>query len=631
MQNNISNFINKNVNAILLTLILILGTFLRCYHLFSIPMTHDELSALSRLNFSSFNELIEKGVKLDGHPAGIQVFLYYWTNIVGANDVVVKLPFLFMGIASIFVAYLISKKWFSIPTALIVSAYIATLQFPIMYSQLCRPYISGMFFSLLSIYFWTNYFFESNRNKNLNLIGFVIASSLCTYNHHFSALFAFIIYITGFFFLNKKNIGLYLLSGLLIALLYLPHLEIFLYQLNLGGLDWLGVPRDSFILDHIKYIFHFSGIVYITTALFVLIGITHFIVNKIKPNKFQLISIFWFFCSLLIGFYYSKNVKPVLQHSVLLFTFPFLLIFIFSFFRINNSLLKLLIISIVLIVNIYSLVYSRKHYEIFYKQPFNMFSELTHEFLIKHKSEDVTILLSENPIYLNHYFEKENTSVNYTSTPDLSLDSLRNIASKANTNYLICGNLPAEYVLALQEYYPYLVFKDYGFTYEYYIFSKDSSNHISDDLFSHNQTFENEVNKVYKMDSTMEWGPSYEIGLKDISQSRHNFIDISIDYLGNEIEQGQIAFELRNKDSLVLWRGIPVHNYYTKLKEGKWQTAYFSLRLTAYFKHKEEMDECTLKLFYWNINKKNVVIDNFDLKVRKGNEKIYALVEDFEE
>ncbi len=39
-------------------------------------------------------ELIEGGVKVDGHPAGIHVFLYYWTKLFGTNEWIVKLPFI---------------------------------------------------------------------------------------------------------------------------------------------------------------------------------------------------------------------------------------------------------------------------------------------------------------------------------------------------------------------------------------------------------------------------------------------------------------------------------------------------------------------------------------------------------
>ena len=68
----------KFTNKTILLLILIVASALRIYNIFSIPFSHDEFSALSRLNFNSFSELIAKGVKIDGHPALVQVFLYYW-------------------------------------------------------------------------------------------------------------------------------------------------------------------------------------------------------------------------------------------------------------------------------------------------------------------------------------------------------------------------------------------------------------------------------------------------------------------------------------------------------------------------------------------------------------------------
>ena len=50
-------------NKLLLVLIIIIGTALRFYNYGEIPFTHDEFSALSRLNFNSFSDLIEKELK----------------------------------------------------------------------------------------------------------------------------------------------------------------------------------------------------------------------------------------------------------------------------------------------------------------------------------------------------------------------------------------------------------------------------------------------------------------------------------------------------------------------------------------------------------------------------------------
>ena len=69
-------FKNIRIDHLLIFLILAIGALLRFYDYASIPFTHDELSALIRTRFGSFHELIRNGVMVDGHPAGVQVFLY---------------------------------------------------------------------------------------------------------------------------------------------------------------------------------------------------------------------------------------------------------------------------------------------------------------------------------------------------------------------------------------------------------------------------------------------------------------------------------------------------------------------------------------------------------------------------
>ena len=71
---------NKSATFVLV-LILLFAAVLRFWNYFEIPFTHDEFSALFRTQFNSFSELIDKGIKIDGHPAGVQMFLYFWVKI----------------------------------------------------------------------------------------------------------------------------------------------------------------------------------------------------------------------------------------------------------------------------------------------------------------------------------------------------------------------------------------------------------------------------------------------------------------------------------------------------------------------------------------------------------------------
>ncbi|MDD2306253.1 MAG: glycosyltransferase family 39 protein [Prolixibacteraceae bacterium] len=314
----------KLTNNKILILILIISSALRLYHYFEIPYTHDEFSALFRTHFNSFSELIEKGVKVDGHPAGIQVFLYYWTAIFGYSEWIVKLPFICFGILSVLMIYLIAKEWYNETVALISASFLASIQFTIMYSQIARPYISGLFFSLLMVYFWTKIIHNPHKRFYLNSLFFIISATLCAYNHYFSLLFAAIVGISGIFFIQKQFLLKYVASGFIIALLYIPHLQIFIYQLKVGGVGgWLGKPNNDFILNYLGYIFDFSTVTYLLIALLIIFGL--FKSGKIQQN-FRHFTLFlsWFILPFLIGFFYSKYVNSVLQYSVLIFSMPFL-------------------------------------------------------------------------------------------------------------------------------------------------------------------------------------------------------------------------------------------------------------------------------------------------------------------
>ena len=115
-------------DAFLLLLILLVGAILRFFHWHEIPFTYDEFSALFRTEFDSLGELIQKGAKIDGHPAGIQVFLYYMVKIFGFSETAIKLPFILFGLGGIIYTWLIGKNWFSSTTGIVSAAFVATLQ-----------------------------------------------------------------------------------------------------------------------------------------------------------------------------------------------------------------------------------------------------------------------------------------------------------------------------------------------------------------------------------------------------------------------------------------------------------------------------------------------------------------------
>jgi len=646
------NFFQKNVDTILLGCVLLVAFFLRVYRLPSIPFMHDEFSAIFRTQFDSFSQLIENGVKVDGHPPAVQVFLFYWIKLFGISEIWLKLPFILSGVLSVFFAYKITQEWFGKTSAIIISILIAFLQYPIMYSQIIRPYGSGLLFILVFTYFWNKIIFHPERNKIINIIGFAVSGALCAYDHHFALLQVAIIGLSGFFFVKRTNILRYFLANLAIVILYLPNFSIFFAQLNLKGIEgWLDKPANDFIINYFGYIMHFSWLVGIAMGLVLLLGII--LKPHITTNKIHLIwlSLALFFIPFLIGFLYSKYVNAVLQYSVLIFAFPFLLFGIFGWIRNNSLKFRIFAALFLSVICIYSLIFERKHYQIFYNSPYEKIVE---------NAKNITDSLGENncltvlSISLNDTASTTAKAFIYYSnkfqfkTPFIVADSpadyknLQQSLESFKGNYVYYGYLSIAYPEVypiIQHYFPYIkkVINYAGG--DAVIFSRTPTEYKDNNLFVSEISFENKIpcwgdfnnanldslssdgKYSYRFDSISEWGPSFTDSLFNIS-TKYDFIDISVDVmpLGN-FTSAQLVSSIDQDTLNIDWRSSQFSNF--NIQPGRWTTITLSIKLPDM---KQNNYNPTLKVYVWNSEKQNFLIDRFRVSVRKGNPILYWIV-----
>lgn len=641
----------KLENKHILLVVLIIAACLRFYNYFEIPFTHDELSAMIRLNFDSFSDLIEKGVKIDGHPAGIHVFLYYWTHIFGFQEWMVKFPFTVFGILSVYFVYLLGKKWFNPTVGLLSSGYMASIQFMVMHSQIARPYASGLFFSLLMLYYWSNLMMDPQKNFYRNLLLFVISVSLCTYNHHFSLLLAFIVSVSGLFIIQREYLFKYILSGFVIFLLYIPHLKIFLYQLKIGGVGgasgWLGKPQDDFLIKFLCYCFNFSSISLILTTLIFLFAL--FYSKKLKDRitiKFVFCSFLWFIFPIVVGFFYSHEINPVLQYSVLIFSFPLLFFCLFGFINNLNPRVNLFLTFVILATNSISLIYCRKHYHIFYES--SLESILTDSQSIKNKNIEYIIhsdidkskyLINKLGLTNNFIFYDEK----FKNTEDFKtyLDS---ISEKRSMLYLGCSsNFPSNHIPLIRDYYPKIEMQNNYFKGTTYLFSKNksiktiiSSLDFEDtpslgwDLINSKRviyTDSTESNKGYHFFSDDEWGPQFSVPLEDVIIDKNNFIDISLDVNGlDSLSEVILVATIESDSKNIYWGGTDFKDYITtSCSSDQWQKIHHSIQLSDV---KQTDENLILKVFVWNKSRSNFLFDNIELNIRIGNPYLYGLVEE---
>ena len=364
---------SKKMDYILLGIIMFVAAVLRLWKLGQVPFMHDEFSALLRTRFDNFHDFIQQGVMPDSHPIGVQLFLWGWVRLFGWNEFWVKLPFVLMGIGSIYLIYLIGRQWSNRKVGLFSAAFFAVSQFTIFYSQLARPYSAGLFFVLLMAWFWYKVVFGT-KTTTADYIGFALSAWACSVIQYFSIAQAGLIFLTGLFFLPKERRKAYWISGIAAVVLFAPTLPIFYQQLFVSGSigGWLSAPKATFLTDFLQYTMNYSQLFMFATGIIVLLPL---ILGKRSKQRQPLrwAGLAWFAIIFAIAFIYSLKREPIIQHSTLIFSYPFVVIVAFSLFgdRTLSSWQTILVVAAILFVGTTSLIMERRHFDLMYHQGFD--------------------------------------------------------------------------------------------------------------------------------------------------------------------------------------------------------------------------------------------------------------------
>ncbi len=438
------NSLKKYGHWIILAILTVAALAVRYFFSLDFSLSNDELSAVNRLNYSNLSDLIEKGIKPDGHPAGVQILLWYFTKWFGNTPNVARLPFIILSSLAPLFAFLAFRKNLGKNLALTFSAILVFAEFPVLYGIIARPYGIGLTIILFAALSWHRLLFEETEKKRqiLWLILLSISWSLAAITHYFAGLTAAVMALTGLLFLTKTNRTNYIISIFGAVILFLPHLLITLHQLGHKGVgSWLAKPDNSWIIDHFFYVF--NGIP--SVIILLIITTILLIINKLdlrKNNlKLSLAYFLWFLLPFLTGFIYSIKVDAVLQNSVLIFSSFFILASILNLSKNKNPLISnafFVLISLVFVIDLY-----------FYKplKPQNHFSDFQRVAMtLKNYQKDYSGIIHishiSHPNYLKYYqpdlepFHPLNT---YQTTEQLC--QLGDFCSLMESDYISFSNM----------------------------------------------------------------------------------------------------------------------------------------------------------------------------------------------
>ncbi len=622
---------NKVIKNLPIIIILTVATILRFYNLHEMPFTFDEFSTLFRLNFNNFADLIEFGVKEDGHPAGMHVFMYYYTNIFGMSVEAVKTVFIVFGIISVFLVYKLGSAWFNKTAGLFAASLMAVLQFPVTQSQIARMYGFGILFVLLTVWFWHQYI-ENKKLSISNLLGFILAAAASSYTHYFSLLFVIIVGFSGLFFLKGKKRIYYIFAGILIFLLFIPHLKIFLYQLNKGGILWLGPFKLSSLLNYFEYFFNQSYII----AGLIIVSIIAFFKVPIIINKYRRISLIWFLLPIIIGAVYSILFLNIMHEKVLYFSFPFILLFLSSFIKNIKPKTQLVLVISILVIGVFSLVKERKHYELFYKNRLKIVAENSYKWIDKTMTDNTVIIKFTNKRMDNYYMDNHVSIIKNTIYGDSIKDVKQfvNLISNCDKDYLFFGfseGYNSTYLSIAKYYYPNIIKRDYTVAGETWLLKKGKPEVKWDcEYWSYANTFDNtkELNGCdsFFIDSTgNSWGCSMqeyactkEFTLSDIIFSKNNFIEMYVDAVQlDSIGGAVLVSSIEKNGKTVDWRSSEFNDFVSANNHKKVQ---LSIKLPDINYPKN----AKIKIYIWNKLKGKYLFDNIQIVTRPGNPYIYG-------
>ncbi len=614
---------------------------LRLWNLPHIPYTHDEISALLRI-YPSLAETVSKGViALDTHPPGVQVFEWAWTKLFGTGEAAVKLPFIVMSLLALFFLYRFTFAWCGGNVALIVTALLATLQYTVMYGQIARPYAAGLFTTALLADQLTRYLGSGSRRA---LIGIGAATLLSAYTHHFALMLAAFMLLTYFFLIDATKRKEYLVTCGIAALLYLPNVPIFLKQLGQKGLDeWLSPPTFSWIPDYLWWIAHCSLYFAAAWALLVLGSAALRIRHRGNIGPLWALTLIWGLLPLVIGYAYSVWRAPVLQYSVVLFSFPYLLIGVLAGLRHMRPAWTVPIAFAVAALSVFTLISVRKHYEVFYRSKY----EAAVRGILEASEQDDRLALVELPEEIPGFYFKQwgvDSStmpyVNLRSRPTRYVDSLLNTASAAEVFYGATAGADPENLARIQQAFPFMAERHDMVEGQSFLFSGMPNGTGLDDL-SHVSVVTPEALKGdgWEVDADLpssrdtlgaygsapkgwdlagrEFGAVFERSVFELSSGDNDILEARMDVMnaapGSELK---LVMELKEGDRSTFYRTSgdgPAHGR---------SMLFTAIPLSDLPEHGHG---ARLKVYLWNPGGKAAQLSSIEVRVREGDPWLYGL------
>ncbi len=358
-----------------LILILVLGFVLRLVNLNQSLWLDETVQAITSKGpfLNLFTEL-----RGDFHPPLYHFLMWAWAHLFGNGEIMMRLPSVFLGTATIYVVYLIAQKLLTKKSKwpLIAALFLATAPFHIYYSQEARTYALTTFLAALSTYWFIKMIDKkvSKKQRQKSSLFYILSTVLLLYADYYGLLL-FLAQMVAILFIFKRKFIQKRKAFIIISLFFLPCLPLFWIQLKVGlqatrflpqwgrlvNLNFLKALPLTFIKFSIGRITIFNKTIYaaVMAFLFLIYGLVFlngFLKKKrFKVNHLSLIILLWLLGPLFLAWLISLFIPNYQPFRLLLVLPAFYLLLAYGISKFPARKVQVALVIFILMVNLFSL------------------------------------------------------------------------------------------------------------------------------------------------------------------------------------------------------------------------------------------------------------------------------------
>lgn len=233
---------HKNLNGLILLLIICIGIFFRFYHLGKQSIWLDEARVFFRVQKSP-QELWKSQITESNPPLYDMLLCYFLKFTGGRKEFDIRLLSAIFGIVLVPISFLIGKQLFNQRIGLFFSLLIAISPNHIYYSQDAKMYTLLSLLSLLSFFF---FYVSFTKNQFFHWLIYLLVTILLIYCHSYGILFflsQIIIYLIMHDKSHSRNFSIPVNVFIAILILSIPRINCLYWQVTMDYNPW--IPKFS--------------------------------------------------------------------------------------------------------------------------------------------------------------------------------------------------------------------------------------------------------------------------------------------------------------------------------------------------------------------------------------------------